>query len=99
MRKFYVAVLAAATLSIPAQHASAEYVTVRVPYGDLDLWDAEQVQVMKKRIMEVAATACTLRLPFYSNERVVDEKCRAEATSAALAVLETRMSGATNAAE
>lgn len=50
--------LAAAAVAAPLAPASAEPVTVRIGYGDLDLRDPAAVQQLRKRTVRAIERAC-----------------------------------------
>ena len=90
MRLFLSAVALAAAVATPAIAAGDKTVTVRVNYADIDLASAEGRAALEARVDTKLREACTVE----SNSRygygrdIVDEKCVAEARTAALAEVE-----------
>lgn len=90
MRLFLSAVALAAAVATPAIAAGDQTVTVRVNYADIDLASAEGRAALEARVDSKLREACTVE----SNSRygygrdIVDEKCVAEARTAALAEVE-----------
>lgn len=93
MRLILSTLVLAAAAAVPAAAAPApseKTVTVRVGYADIDLTSAEGRAALEARVDAKLREACTVE----SNSRydhgrdIVDEKCVAEARSAALAEVE-----------
>jgi UrcA family protein len=83
------------TLAIAAAPAVAaptadDTVTVRIAYGDVDVTSAEGRATIEARIDAKARKACTVATPArYTHGRaMIDDKCVAEARTAALVEVE-----------
>ena len=84
--------IALAAIAVPAVAAPAgdDMVTVRIAYGDVDVTSAEGRATIEARINAKARKACSLvGTARYTHGRVaIDDKCVAEARTAALAEVE-----------
>lgn len=89
MRKSFFLALTAPLMLVPtaaiAASPPAQPVTIRVPYGDLDIASPQDAAVLKRRIALAVGKAC--RSPSHN---FTDEKCRSDALRAAFAVMERR---------
>lgn len=87
-----VPLIAFAIVAAPAVAAPAaeETVTVRIPYGDVDMTSSEGRAALESRIDAKLRKACALQgTARYSHGRAtVDDKCVADARIAALAEVE-----------
>jgi UrcA family protein len=93
MRKICLCTLAASLLPFPtiaAAASSLQAVTIRVPYGDLDIAKPQDAAILKRRIARAVGRACRRPSMLTSDAGVMDEKCRTDALAAALAVMERR---------
>ncbi|QIQ87262.1 UrcA family protein [Erythrobacter sp.] len=84
-----IALAALATPAVAAPQGTNETVTVRISFDDLDLAKADDRAVLEQRVDAQLRRACTLpSRPAYVVGPLVDEKCVAEARTAALAEVE-----------
>lgn len=85
MRKFVVPAFAALSLAAAAQPASAEQVTVKVAYADLDLTTATGVATLEIRLAGAIRAACErpdtreLKAMQAWSDCVADAKAKADA--------------------
>ena len=88
MRKF-LPLIAFAALCAPAL-ATAETVTVRIAYGDVDVTSAAGRSTLEARIEAQLRKACAIpgAARYTHGRTAVDSKCVAEARTAALAEVE-----------
>ena len=89
--RFILPLIALAAVAAPAVAAPAEEtVTLRVAYGDVDVTSAEGRAVVAARIDAKLRQACKLEgaARYTFGRSMVDEKCVAEARTAALAEVE-----------
>lgn len=91
MRKSIVTFLAAGAFAGVVPASAGQTVTVRVPHGDLDLSQADQVEILKTRINAAANDACRVTSNLYAGWSHVDQTCVRDTTKAALAIAEKRM--------
>lgn len=91
--RFILPIAALAAVAAPVSAASQladEIVTVRIVYGDIDLSTSEGRATLEQRVDKQLRKACTIE----SNSRygygrdIVDQKCVADARTAALAEAE-----------
>lgn len=75
MWKFVRPLIIAASTAGLASPASAEEVTVRVSYADLDLASADDVAVLQARLTEALRSACADGLGASDRARRVSEAC------------------------
>ena len=85
-----IALAAVAAPVLAAPQAGEETVTLRVAYGDVDLTSAEGRAALEARIDAKLRQACALEgaARYTYGRKPVDEKCVAEARTAALAEVE-----------
>ncbi len=90
--RFVLPLVALAAIAAPAVAAPSgdDMVTVRVAYGDVDVTTAEGRAAIEARIDAKARKACALTgTARYTHGRVaIDDKCVADARTAALAEVE-----------
>lgn len=89
--RFALPLIALAALAAPAVAAPADRpVTVRIPYGDVDVTTTEGRAALEARINAKLRQACTVDAAArYTNGRsTIDDKCVADAKVAALAEVE-----------
>ncbi|MDC8755526.1 UrcA family protein [Erythrobacter sp. sf7] len=85
-----IALAAVATPVLAAPQAGEQTVTLRVAYGDVDVTSEEGRAALEARIDAKLRQACKLEgaARYAYGRTVVDEKCVAEARTAALAEVE-----------
>ena len=98
--RFTLPIIALAALASPlaaAPQASEETVTVRISYADIDLSKAEDRAALEARIEAKLRKACTLdgTARYAYGRAIVDEKCLADARSAALAEVDQAVAAKT----
>lgn len=92
MRKFFIPVLAAAALAVPAAPApAAETFTALVTFADLDIATPEGRQTLERRIAEAVTEVCGRPGPRSSLAGDMSHRCRADARADALAQLEAHL--------
>ena len=83
-----LALVTAATPAAFAADVAEETVTVRVDIADLDLSSADDRAVLEARVEAELREACTTSSRYSFGRDILDEKCLADARSAALAQVE-----------
>jgi UrcA family protein len=89
--RFALPLIAFAALAAPAVAAPLDgSVTVRIPYGDVDVTTTEGRAALEARIDAKLRQACTVEAAarYVSGRTTVDDKCVADAKAAALAEVE-----------
>lgn len=76
-------------LALVAAPASAEEVTMRVPYGDIDLSSEYELAALKDRIVDAAEEACAPAKEWVLSSGSASD-CKAKLTRKAMAEVEAR---------